>query len=167
MAKAKNAAQEAPETEILEEIAEVPQGKGPLDEPDPQMLAMQKEIERLKKENEQLKVNSVFSASPMGGESDCERVQRACEAAAKAGKDPWDIKISVQASRIGKGEDSYWLCVNGKSMQVPANDRYYDLALPLAQCLVDEIRSRTRAADYVDSIQVYDPKENPHPVEKI
>ena len=149
-----------------EEILEV-KTPGPLDEPDPQMLAMQAEIERLKKENEQLKVNSVYSGSPAGGESDSERVHRACEQAAKDGKDPWDVKISVQAQRIGKGEDSYWLCVNGRSMQVPANDRYYDLALPFAQCLVDEIRSRYRAADYADSIQVYDPKENPHPVEQI
>ena len=164
MATKKNAAQEAPvnEEEILEAAEAVQEP-----EPDPQMLAMKKEIERLKKENEQLKVNSVYSGSPTGGESDSERVYKACEQAAKAGKDPWDVKISVQAQRIGKGEDSYWLCVNGRTMQVPANDRYYDLPLPLAQCLVDEIRSRYRAADFADGIQVYDPNENPHPVEKI
>ena len=164
MATKKNAAQEAPvnEEEILEAAEAVQEP-----EPDPQMLAMQKEIERLKKENEQLKVNSVFAASPTGGESDSERVYKACEQASKAGKDPWDVKISVQAQRIGKGEDSYWLCVNGRIMQVPANDRYYDLELPFAQCLVDEIRSRYRAADFADGIQVYDPENNPHPVEKI
>ena len=164
MATKKNAAQEAPvnEEEILEAAEAVQEP-----EPDPQMLAMKKEIERLKKENEQLKINSVYSASESGGMTDSERVKKACEEAAKAGKNPWKIKISVQARRIGKGEDSYWLCVNGKAMQVPANDRYYDLALPLAQCLVDEIRSRTRAEDYTDSIQVYDPKDNPHPQETI
>ena len=170
MASKKSAAQEAPEiveTEVIEEEIEQVKGPGPLDEPNPQMLAMQAEIERLKKENEQLKINSVYSSSPTGGMTDSERVHQACEQAAKDGKDPWDVKISVQAQRIGKGEDSYWLCVNGHSMQVPANDRYYDLALPLAQCLVDEIRSRYRAEDYKDSIQVYDPKENPHPVERI
>jgi len=165
MATKKNAAQEAPE--VIEEITEEKTNQDPLAQPDPQMLAMQKEIERLKKENEQLKVNSVFAASPTGGESDSERVYKACEQASKAGKDPWDVKISVQAQRIGKGEDSYWLCVNGRIMQVPANDRYYDLELPFAQCLVDEIRSRYRAADFADGIQVYDPENNPHPTEKI
>lgn len=163
MAGKKNA---APETEVPvnEEVLE-PQAEEQTG-PDPQMLKMQAEIERLKKENERLKQNSVYSASPMGSASDYERVQAACEKAAADGVDPWTVKISVLAARIGKGEDSYWLCVNGKTMQVPANERYYELALPLAQCLVDEIQARRKAADFADSIQVYDPKENPHPVEK-
>lgn len=125
------------------------------------------ELDKEKAENEILRRNSVHSSSPMGSESDYERVRRTCEEAAKKELDPWKIKISVLAPRIGKGEDSYWLCVNGKSIQVPANDRYYELALPFAQCLTDEVRARYRAADFADSIQVYDPKENPHPVEKI
>ena len=159
MATKKSAAQEAPETvETVEEIAEETQA------PDPQMLAMQKEIERLKKENADLKKNSIYSSSPMGSEGDYERVKRACEQAAKDGVDPWTLKISVLAQRIGKGEDSYWLSVNGKQMQVPANDRYYELPLPWADCLVEEIRSRYRAADFTDSIQNFDPKDNPHPV---
>lgn len=162
MATKKSTAQEAPEV-VNTEVAEA----GPLDQPDPMMLKMQAEIERLKKENEQLKINSIYSGSPAGSESDVERVRRACEQADRDGVDPWTVKISVLAQRIGKGEDSYWLCVNGKSMQVPANDRYYELALPFAQCLVDEIRSRYRAADFADSIQVYDPKDNPHPVDNI
>ena len=162
MASKKSAAQETPviEEEVLEQAEEK-------QEVNPQMLAMQKEIERLKKENAQLQQNSVYSANPMGSASDYERVHAACEQAAKDGVDPWSKTISVLAARIGKGEDSYWLCVNGKSMQVPANDRYYELALPFAQCLVDEIRARYRAADFADSIQVYDPKDNPHPVENI
>ena len=149
------------ESEKLEQMAES------LDQPNPQMLAMMAEMERLKKENEALRKNSVYSPSTEGGASDRERVAKACEEAAKKGQDPWKIKISVLAPRIGKGEDSYWLCVNGRSVQVPANDRYYELALPFAQCLVDEIRSRYRAADFADSIQVYDPKDNPHPVDNI
>lgn len=163
MATKKSAAQEA----AMEEEVQGVKTAGPLDQPDPQMLAMQKEIERLKKENEQLKINSVYTSNPMGSESDAERVRKACEQAAKDGTDPWSVKISVLAQRIGKGEDSYWLCVNGKSIQVPANDRYFELALPFAQALEDEIQARYRAADFADSIQVYDPKENPHPVETI
>ena len=132
-----------------------------------ELSGLKSELEAQKKENEVLRRNSVHSTSPMGSESDYERVQKACMDAAKENVDPWNIKISVLSPRIGKGEDSYWLCVNGKSVQVPANDRYFELALPFAQCLVDEIKARYRAADFADSIQVYDPKENPHPVEKI
>ena len=165
-AKKNTPALEVPEKEDAaleaEETARVP---GPQDGPDPQMLKMQAEIERLKKENEQLKKNSVYSSSPTGYEGDYERVKKACKQAAEDGVDPWTVKISVLAPRIGKGEDSFWLCVNGKSMQVPANDRYFELALPWADDLVEEIRARYRAADFADSIQVYDPKENPHPAE--
>ena len=163
MATKKSAAQE-PEV-ITEEIEQVKE-PGPLDQPNPQMLAMMAEMERLKKENEKLKKNSVYSPSTEGGASDRERVAKACKEAAEKNQDPWGIKISVLAPRIGKGEDSYWLCVNGKSIQVPANDRYYELALPFAQCMVDEIAARNRAADYTDKIEVYDPVLNPKPADK-
>lgn len=124
---------------------------------------MQKRLQELEKENAQLKKNSVYSPSPFGGAQDFERVKAACQQAAEDGADPWGIKISVNAPRIGKGEDSYWLCVNGRTIQVPANDRYFELALPFADCLVDEIENRKRANDYIDSIQVYDPDSNPKP----
>ena len=124
---------------------------------------MQKRLAELEKENAQLKKNSVYSPSPFGGAQDFERVKAACQQAAEDGADPWGIKISVNAPRIGKGEDSYWLCVNGRTIQVPANDRYFELALPFADCLVDEIENRKRANDYIDSIQVYDPDSNPKP----
>ena len=126
-----------------------------------EMEAQQARLDALQKENEQLKKNSIYSSSPFGGAQDYERVHKACEEAAKAGEDPWEIKISVNAPRIGKGEESYWLCVNGRSIAVPANNRYYELALPFAQCLVDEIRNRYRAEDYADSIENYDPVTHP------
>jgi len=132
-----------------------------------QMANMQAELAALKKENAELKKNSIYSPSPYGSEGDYERVQRACQQAAEQGKNPWNIKISVKAPRIGKGEDSYWLSVNGRSLQVPANERYYEMALPFAQCLVDEIKNRNAANDYIDSIEVKDPKDNPHKEEKI
>lgn len=131
-----------------------------------EMERLLKEKEQLQQENEELKKNSVASRSPFGADNDYSRVMKACEEAAQKDEDPWGITISVNAPRIGKGEDSYWLSVNGRSMQVPANDRYYELALPFAQCLVDEIRSRHRAEDYTDSIQVYDPIVNPKPTDK-
>lgn len=170
MATKKNAVPEMPvneDAELEKESAKLEEMAGAHDQPDPQMLAMQSEIARLKAENEKLRKNSVYSSSPMGGATDLERVKRACEQAIQDGVDPWTVKISVLAPRIGKGEDSFWLCVNGNSVQIPANDRYYEMALPFAECLVEEVASRNRAADFADSIQVYDPIENPHPVEKI
>lgn len=137
-----------------------------------QMANMQAELKALKeaqaalqKENAELRRNSIYSPSPYGSESDYERVKKACQEAAEKDQDPWKIKISVKAPRIGKGEDSYWLSVNGRTVQIPANERNFELALPFAQCLVDEIRNRNLANDYADSIEVFDPKDNPHKAE--
>ena len=132
-----------------------------------QIAGLQKDLDAQKKENEELKKNSVYSPSPMGGRSDWDRVHDACRQVAENHEDPWSVKISVLSPRIGKGEDAYWLCINGKSVAIPANDRYFEMALPFAECLVNEIEARYRAADMIDKMEVYDPKENPHPVEKI
>lgn len=135
---------------------------------------MQDEIRRLKgqldeqkKANAELKRNSIYSPSPYGSAGDYERVKEASAEAAEKGENPWTIKISVKAPRIGKGEDSYWLSVNGRTMQVPANEKYFEMALPFAECLVEEIRNRNRAADYVDGIEVYDPETNPRKADNV
>jgi hypothetical protein len=123
---------------------------------------MQQELERLRKENEALKKNSVAASTPFGGKSDYERVQEACEAAAAAGKDAWTEKISIRAPRRPAKEDPwYWLSINGRTIQVPANDKYFELALPFAEALVNMITSEYRASDYIESIEDYDPITNP------
>ena len=121
------------------------------------------ELEALRAENERLKANSVAAYGATGAKSDYERVHDACEKAAKAGADAWEIKISVRAPRRPAKEDPfYWLSVNGRTMQVPANDKYFELALPFAACLVDMIAAEWFANDYADSIEEYDPVTNPH-----
>lgn len=129
----------------------------------PSMEDIQAELEKLKAENERLKKNSVQSNSLSGSKSDYERVQEVCLQAAKAGKDPWGIKISIRAPRRPKKEDPfYWVCVNGRSIQIPANDRYFEMALPFAETLVNMINADNMANDYIDSIEVFDPVTNPH-----
>ena len=130
--------------------------------PPDQGAAMLAEIERLKKENERLRKNSVLAGNAAGQMSDRERVRAACEQAAKDGIDAWTQTISVRAPRRpAKEEPFYWLSVNAKTMQVPANDRYFDLPLPFAQCLVDMIAMEWMAQDFSDSIENYDPITNP------
>ena len=142
-------------------VLEIPEteGKEPAEEQNLDLIA---ELERLKAENESLKKNSVTAYSAAGAKSDYERVMDACEAAAKEGADAWNIKISVRAPRRPAKEDpNYWLSVNGRSIQILANDRYYDMALPYAACLVEMIAAEWKAADYTDSIENYDPVTNP------
>ena len=120
------------------------------------------EIEALRKENDRLRMSSVASPGAGGGGSDWERVQAACRKAAEEGADSWKIKISVRAPRRPAKEDPfYWLSINGRTMQVPANDRYFELPLPFAACLTDMIQAEWAAADYADSIEDYDPVTNP------
>lgn len=121
------------------------------------------ELAALKKENERLKANSVAAYGAAGARTDYERVQEACKKAAEEGADSWGIKISIRAPRRPAKEDPfYWLSVNGRTMQVPANDKYFDLALPFASCLVEMIQAEWFANDYADSIEEYDPVTNPH-----
>ena len=121
------------------------------------------ELEKLRKENERLRQNSVAAYSATGARSDYERVQEACKKAAEEGADSWNIKISIRAPRRPAKEDPfYWLSVNGRTIQVPANDKYFDLALPFAACLTDMIQAEWFANDYADSIEEYDPVTNPH-----
>ena len=127
-----------------------------------QKEAMLAEIEKLKAENERLRKNSVLAGNAMGQKSDRDRVREACEKAAKEGVDAWSQTISVRAPRKpAKEEPYYWISVNARTIQVPANDRYFDLPLPFAQCLVDMVAADWMAQDYSDSIENYDPITNP------
>lgn len=125
--------------------------------------AMRAELEKLKKENEKLKQNSVAAYGLAGAKSDYERVKEACDKAAKEGRDSWQEKISIRAPRRPAKEDPfYWLSVNGQTMQVPANDKYFELPLPYADALVNMIAAEWFANDFADSIEEYDPVTNPH-----
>lgn len=124
---------------------------------------MEAELAALKKENERLKASSIAAPAPGGAMGDFDRVQEACRKAAEAGQDAWQVKISIRAPRRPAKEDPfYWLSVNGKTLQVPANDKYFEMALPFADCLVQMIAAEWFANDYADSIEEYDPVTNPH-----
>ena len=128
-----------------------------------QMANMEAELAALKAENERLKKSSIAAYGPAGAKSDHDRVQEACKAAAEAGLDSWNETISIRAPRRPAKEDPfYWLSVNGRTMQVPANDKYFDLPLPFAACLTDMVAAEWFANDFADSIEEYDPVTNPH-----
>ena len=125
--------------------------------------SMLAELEKLRKENERLRKNSVAAYGAAGAKSDYERVKDACDRAAAEGRNAWDEKISIRAPRRPAKEDPfYWLSVNGQTMQVPANDKYFELALPYADTMVNMIAAEWFANDFADSIEEYDPVTNPH-----
>lgn len=121
------------------------------------------ELAKMRRENDQLRKNSIGGGGDAGGRTDYERVQEACKQAADDGVDAWSVKISVRAPRRPAKEDPfYWFNINERTIQIPATDRYYELPLPFAAALVDLIKAEWYASDYIDSIEEYDPVTNPH-----
>ena len=127
-----------------------------------QAEAQQQEIERLKKE-------LAAAKAPGIRKTDRERVQDAITQAMAEGKNLWDVKIPIRARpRVGTTEKSYWMGVNGRFCALPADDKYHELALPWAECLVNAMDAENFVKEFADkNIQVYDPITNPHENEKL
>ena len=140
----------------LDQAAETLQQKaGVTDQKDAEIAELRKQLEQARRE----------SAGYRTG-NDRQRVEDAIREAEAAGIDPWDVTISVRAPvRTDTSEKSYWCCVNSRSVQIPADDRYHEMKLPFASNLVNMIHAENYAKRFADEqIQEYDPITNPHPV---
>ena len=125
------------------------------------------EIRKLKAELEAIKKKQPVIA---GGkrESDYDRVHRIERETIESGEDPWTVMVEVNCPHRAPGEDPwYWINVNARSVQIPADDQIREMRLPFACVLVDTLYSEKRGQGYKDSLQVYDPVTNPHKVEDI
>ena len=77
--------------------------------------------------------------------------------------DLFTVEVEVLVPHREKTEDPYyWISVNGRTVQIPANDRYQKMRLPFALVLVDTLKYERHSADYQDSLEVFDPVDNPH-----
>ena len=133
-----------------------------LTEPEEEEAVLDKdaEIARLKAELEEANRRAAY-ATPR---SERERVAEMCRKAAEEGLDPGGIKIAIRVPRRPPTQDPwYWINVNGRSAQIPANDQVQELKLPWAEVLVNMLNAEDAAQDFADSIKMYDPKTNPHP----
>lgn len=128
------------ETEMAEEEA--------LDPKDEEIAQLKAEIDRMKG----------------GGIQDYETVQALTRKAAAEGTDPWTVKVTIRVPRRPEREDPwYWINVNSRSAQIPANDKPQEMKLPFAEALLNFLHAENKARDFADTIQVYDPVTNPHP----
>lgn len=156
MATKKNPASKTEtEEQLLEQQAE--EEKPETGKADDQLTAQAKEIEKLKAQLAEMKK---ANRTPM---DDAAVVKKAAEESAKAGVDPWEVTVNIRAPRRPGREDPwYWISVNGRSVQIPADDRYYDIKLPWAEAMINSLQAEKRAADFQDGLEVYDPVTNPH-----
>ena len=94
---------------------------------------------------------------------DADNLRRIAAEAAEKGEDPWTIEVDVFVPHRDKGEDRwYWININDRAAQIPADDRRQKMKLPFALILVDMLQAKQREEDFIDSVEVYDPKDNPH-----
>lgn len=122
------------------------------------------EIESMKAELKAAKMKAV----PAKRKPDALVVQELCEECAKTGVDPWTVKVTVFVPKRGPQEDPwYWIQVNAKSVQLPANNTDQEMKLPFADTLMKMLQAEDRAQKYQDELKVYDPKLNPHEYEDI
>lgn len=120
------------------------------------------EIERLKAELKKAK-----SLIPIAVGSEKEMVRKLTEEAAADGTDPWTVMVEIRVPRRPEKEDPwYWVCINGRSAQIPANDKIQKMKLPFAEVLLSQLKAEDDLRDFLDNVQVYDPVTNPHPVER-
>lgn len=132
-----------------------------------QIEALQKqqaENETLRKQLAEAKAREESQVA-MRNRSDKQVVEEAIRSAEASGVDPWTVTVPVR-SRVRKDttEKHYWLCVNGRTLALPADDQYHELKLPFASALVNAMHAERFAEEFADKkIQVYDPITNPHP----
>ena len=161
MASKKNpAAEEKTEGTELTETAE--NTTGTLTAAELLAQKQQAEIERLKRE-----LAEARKPAP-ARKTDKQIVQEAIETAIAEKRNLWDVKVPVRSRpRVGTTEKHYWLGVNGRFLALPADDKYYDLALPFAECLVKAMDAERFVSEYADkNIRVYDLITNPHEEER-
>lgn len=125
-------------------------------------LDKDEEIRRLKAELEKTK-----AMIPIAVGSEKEAVRKLTEQAAAEGTDPWTVTVKIRVPRRPEKEDPwYWVNINGRSAQIPANDKMQEMKLPFAEVLLSQLKAEDDLRDYLDNVQVYDPVTNPHPVER-
>lgn len=138
-----------------------------------QQPAQNEALEKAKAEIDELKKQLAAAQEkpkvPQKRESDYDRIHRLEKEAIAAGKDLWNemVELLVPSKKNTSEDPWYWINVNGRSAQIPANDEVQEMRLPWACVLVDTIRAERIGNDYKDSLKVYDPKVNPHKEENI
>ena len=151
MATKKNAETKAPEELELEQ-ADV-KSAAPAADKDAEIAKLKAQLAALQQQNEGYRAGR-----------DADVVAKASEEAQAAGVDPWTVKVSVRVpERRDTTERSYWICVNGRSVQLPANNQYQEMRLPFAEALMNALQADRYAQQFADQqIQVYDPITNPN-----
>ena len=156
------AEQEAPDnTGLVKENTEL---KKQMADMQKQMLAMQNQMAEQLRLMQQMAAGKVEEPRTLTqAERDAENARKMADKVEADGVDPWTVEIEMFVPHRDPGEDKwFWINVNGRTAQVPANDSRQVMKLPFALVLADTLKAKRREEEYMDNVQVYDPKTNPH-----
>lgn len=68
-------------------------------------------------------------------------------------KDAWAEEIEMMIPRKPRGEDAfYYVCVNDRRFEIPADGKMHKLLKPIALVLQDSLAAEIAAEDFADSI---------------
>ena len=124
-------------TKKPEDILENPQG----------IDAKDAEIEKLKAELEKAKSRAAY----VGPKAEQRRIQQLAVEAAEENEDPWTIFVEVRVPKRPATEDPwYWININNRTVQIPANDKVQEMKLPFALALLDMLAAEDKTQDYID-----------------
>lgn len=108
-----------------------------------ELLEKDAEIEKLKAEIEAMKA----------AKKDAEPEKPQETAAPAAVVDEWEEYIPVIVPRRGRGEDPYYyVCVNDRSVQIPANGTMQKMRKPHAEALLRSLEAEAKAEKFAQDV---------------
>ena len=82
-----------------------------------------------------------------------EEVKEAKAEEQEAPKDAWAEEIEMMIPRKPRGEDAfYYVCVNDRRFEIPADGKMHKLPKPIALVLQDSLAAEVAAEEFADSI---------------
>ena len=69
----------------------------------------------------------------------------------KAPKSTWDEKVTVLVPRKSKF-DYYYVCVNDRRFEIPADGKAHEMPLPIAEVLQQTLEAENAAMDFAEGV---------------
>ena len=67
--------------------------------------------------------------------------------------DPWEEMVEIMVPRKPKGEDEfYYVCVNDRRFEVPANGKKQKMPQPIAEVLMASVEAEYEAQEFADQM---------------
>lgn len=128
-----------------------------MDERDREIAELRAQLAAEKKKNESILKGDDYAI-----------VQEKAKEAAEKGLDAFNVMVSIRVPpRTHTNDKYYWVSVNGRSAQIPADNTVQEMRLPFAEAILNQIRADKHADSFADEkVQVYDPWTNPHSDDK-